>query len=57
VNNEPRVVIIAGGFDGLCAARGLAGGSRRYRSDGGVLRSDDSKWITGETLLISGGVR
>ena len=50
-------MIIAGGFDGLCAARGLAGGSRRYRSDGGVLRSDDSKWITGETLLISGGVR
>jgi NADH dehydrogenase len=25
VNNEPRVVIIGGGFGGLCAARGLAG--------------------------------
>ena len=25
MNNQPRVVIIGGGFGGLCAARGLAG--------------------------------
>jgi len=25
VNNQPRVVIVGGGFGGLCAARGLAG--------------------------------
>ena len=50
----PRVVIVAA-LRGLYAARGLAGGSRRYRSD--ALAADDSKWITGETLLISGGLR
>ena len=51
------MVIIGGGFGGLYAARGLAGGSRRYRSGGVFFAADDSKWITGETLLISGGLR
>ena len=57
MNNRSRVVIVVGAFGGLYAARGLAGGSRRYRSGGGVFTADDSKWITGETLLISGGLR
>jgi NADH dehydrogenase FAD-containing subunit len=37
MNSQPRVVIIGGGVGRLYAARGLAGGSRRYRSGGGVL--------------------
>ena len=40
---KPRVVIVGGAFGGLMRDAGLAGAS------------DDSKWITGETLLISRG--
>ena len=58
MNNEPRVVIIGGGFGGLCAARGLAGGPPVGIAPAAVFfAADDSKWITEETLLISGGVR
>jgi len=57
VNNEPRVVIIGGGFGGLCAARGLPGAPVGIVLAAVFFDADDSKWITEETLLISGGVR
>ena len=57
VNNEPRVVIIGGGFGGLCAARGLVGAPAGIAPAAVFFAADDSKWITGETLLISGGLR
>jgi cation diffusion facilitator CzcD-associated flavoprotein CzcO len=55
VNNEPRVVIIGGGFGGLCAARGLAGAPVGIAPPAVFFVADDSKWITEETLLISRG--
>jgi cation diffusion facilitator CzcD-associated flavoprotein CzcO len=57
VNNEPRVVIIGGGFGGLCAARGLASAPVGIAPAAVFFAADNSKWITGETLLISGGLR
>ena len=57
MNNEPRVVIIGGGFGGLCAARGLAGAPVGIAPAAVFFAADDSKWSTEETLLISGGVR
>lgn len=57
MNNEPRVVIIGGGFGGLCAARGLAGAPVGIAPPAVFFAADDSKWITEETLLISGGLR
>ena len=44
-------------FGGLYAARGLAGGSVGIAPAAVFFAADDSKWITGETLLISGGLR
>ena len=57
MNNEPRVVIIGGGFGGLCAARGLVGRPVGIAPAAMFFDADDSKWITGETLLISSGLR
>ena len=57
MNNEPRVVIIGGGFGGLCAARGLPGAPVGIVLAAVFFDADDSKWITEETLLISGGLR
>jgi NADH dehydrogenase FAD-containing subunit len=51
------VVIIGGGFGGLYAARGLAVAPGGIAPAAAFFAADDSKWITGETLLISGSLR
>ena len=50
-------MIIGGGFGGLCAARGLAGAPVGIAPPAVFFAADDSKWITEETLLISGDLR
>ena len=57
MNNQPRVVIVGGAFGGLYAARGLAVAPVGIAPAAVFFTADDSKWITGETLLISGGLR
>ena len=57
MNNRPRVVIIGGALGGLYAARGLAVAPVGIAPATVFFAADDSKWITGEMLLISGGLR
>ncbi len=46
---KPRVVIIGGGFGGLCAARGLVGARVGIAPAAVSSLPMNSKWITGET--------
>ena len=55
MNNQHRVVIIGGGFGGLSAAGGLVGPPVGIAPAAVFLAAGDSKWSTGETLLISRG--
>jgi len=51
------VVIVSGAFGGLYAARGLPVAPVGIAPAAVFFAADNSKWITGETLLISGGLR
>ena len=50
-------MIIGGGLGGLYAARGLAVAPVGIAPAAVFFSADDSRWITGEMLLISGGLR